>query len=395
MLTVRPYAIHVPQSDLDDLRRRLRATRWAPDFANENWDYGVERGWLQPMAAYWRDEFDWRKQEAAINAHPQFLAQIEGIPIHFLHVRGKGPNPVPLVLTHGWPWTFWDYRHLIGPLTDPAAHGADPALSFDLVIPSLPGFAFSTPLTVPGIDLRAIARLWVQLMTEGLGYRRFGVAGGDWGAMLSAQVGHEYEDHIVGCYLTMCCYPGMDFGRLQADSFAPDERWMLERLADAKSLILSHVTVHRLDPQTLAYALVDSPVGTAAWLWERRRAWSDCDGDLLSIHDRDDLCTLASMYWLPPAIGSSMRLYAAQFRHQVSVPKVHDRNPVIAAPTAYAVFPKDLSFMPRAMAASATNLQQWTVMPKGGHFGPAEQPQRVVADLRRFFSLPACRARVS
>ena len=156
----------------------------------------------------------------------------------------------------------------------------------------------------------------------------------------------------------------------------------------------SHVTVQRLDPQTLAYALVDSPIGMAAWLWERRRAWSDCGGDLLSIHDRDDLCTLASIYWLPPAIGSSFRLYRVQFRNGVAVAPVHDRMPAIAAPTAFAVFPKDLVFIPRALAASATNLQQWTVMPKGGHFGPAEQPGLVIPDLRGVFSLAACQERL-
>lgn len=391
MISIRPFAIDVPQADLDDLRRRLAATRWAADFNNADWRYGVEAGWLKEMAAYWRDGFDWRKQEAAINAHPQFIAEIDGVPVHFLHIRGKGPNPIPLVLTHGWPWTFWDYRHLIGPLTDPAAHGGDPKLSFDLVIPSLPGFGFSTPLTVPGIDVRSIARFWVRLMTEGLGYRRFGVGGGDWGALISGQLGHEHDDYLIGCYLTMCYWPGVDFFKTRPADFAPDEQWMLKRRSEAADLAFSHFTVQRLDPQTLAYALEDSPVGAAAWLWERRRSWSDPNGDRLL--DRDDLCTLASIYWLPPAIASSFRLYGEQWRNSISLGPVHDRTPVIAAPTAFAVFPKDITFVPLKMAAEATNLQQWTVMPKGGHFGPAEQPDLVIPDLRRFFSLPACQER--
>jgi pimeloyl-ACP methyl ester carboxylesterase len=389
-MEIRPFRIDVPKADLEDLRRRLGATRWAGDFGNADWRYGVERGWLEEMVAWWRDTYDWRAAEAAMNRWPQCRAEIDGVPIHFLHVKGKGPDPTPLILTHGWPWTFRDFARLIGPLTDPAAHGGDPAQSFDLVIPSLPGFGFSTPLRTTGIDVPAIAALWVRLMTEGLGYARFAASGGDFGAIVTAHLGHAHEDRLIGCHLMMGVYPGMPYAPLDPADVAADEQWMPEQLAKVPPLILSHLTTQRLDPQTLAYALVDSPVGTAAWIWERRRAWSDCGGDLLSIHDRDELCTLASIYWLTGAIGSSLRLYYEQFHDGIQMRTVHDRRPAIAVPTAYAVFPKDMALIPRAVAARNTDLRQWTVMPKGGHFGAAEQPALVVEDLRRFFHRPEC-----
>ncbi|MBG6120055.1 MULTISPECIES: epoxide hydrolase family protein [unclassified Sphingobium] len=394
MIRIEPYRVDVPLSTLDDLHDRLSRARIADDFGNADWRYGVERSWLAEMVAYWRDEYDWGAQQAAINALPNFHTEIDGVPIHFLHVKGKGPSPTPLILTHGWPWTFWDYRDLIGPLTDPAAHGGDPAMSFDLVIPSLPGFGFSTPLTKTGVDAAAIAQLWVKLMGA-LGYPRFGAAGGDWGAIVTTQLGHAHEEHLIGVYATLVTFPGMDRAHIDPGNFAPYEQWMLARLGEAAPLILSHWTTHRLDPQTLAYALVDSPVGTAAWIWERRRAWSDCGGDLLRVMDRDALCTLASIYWLNGSIASSMRLYWEQFKDGLVSPLSHDRKPVIPVPTGYAIFPKDVAMVPRAVAAENTDLRRWTVMPRGGHFGPAEAPDLVVNELRAFFGAEYCRDRLA
>ena len=384
-MKVTPFTINIPQQDLDDLKGRLRATRWADDFGNANWTYGVERGWLEDMVVYWRDEFDWRAQEAQMNAWPHFRTEIDGIPIHFIHVRGKGPNPKPLVLSHGWPWTFWDFKELIGPLTDPAAHGGKAEDAFDLVVPSLPGFGFSTPLRTTGVDGARIAQLWVKLMREVLGYPRFAAAGGDWGALVTTILGHAHAEHLIGVYMTLATVPGLDMTTIKSTDFAPDEQWMPQRDAEAFPTILSHVTVHSKDPQTLAYALADSPVGTAAWLWERRRAWSDCNGDVLSIHDRDFLCTLASIYWLTGTISTSLRIYFEHFRTGWAVPRVHDRIPSVEAPAGYAVFPKDVSHIPRSIMAANVNLKRWTVMPGGGHFGPAEKPALVVNELREFF----------
>lgn len=385
MIDPAPFRISIPDAAVDGLRRRLIETRWAEDFGNADWRYGVESGWLKEMVDYWRDSFDWRAQEARINRWPQFRMVIEDIPIHFIYVRGQGPSPMPLILTHGWPWTFWDYGELIGPLTDPLAHGGRAEDSFDLVIPSLPGYGFSTPLRSTGIDVPAIARLWVTLMRDGLGYQRFGAGGGDWGAAVTAHLGHAHADAVLGIHQTLPVVPGLDFTGMGAASFAEDEQWMAARNAEAYPLIASHITVHSHDPQTLAYALSDSPVGLAAWLWERRRAWSDCEGDILSAFDRDFLCTTASIYWFTNSIGSSMRLYWEHFSKGMVPPLAHDRKPTIEVPAGYAIFPKEVTLIPRSWVEQNADLRRWTIMRQGGHFGPAEQPQPVVEELREFF----------
>jgi pimeloyl-ACP methyl ester carboxylesterase len=370
-----PFTVAIPDAELDDLRRRLEATRWADDFGNDDWAYGLERGWLEKMAGYWAGEFDWRAQEDAINAFPQFRVELDGVPVHFVHVRGAGEGRIPLVLSHGWPWTFWDYRDVISPLAD---------AGFDVVVPSLPGYGFSTPLRTTGVALRRIGELWVTLMRDVLGYDRFAAAGGDWGAAVTAELGHAHAQHLLGAYLTMATWPGQDLSALVPERFAEDEQWMLPRLAEAGGLAASHMAVQRSDPQTLAYALVDSPVGTAAWLWERRRAWSDCDGDVLSVFDRDFLCTTASIYWFTRTIGTSFRLYFEHFAGGWQ--PCHDRRPIVEAPTGIGVFPKDLLFMPRSIAEQDVNLVRWSVLPRGGHFAPAEQPELVVQELIAFFT---------
>ena len=376
------FRVDVPASQLDDLRRRLRTTRWADDFGNETWRYGVERGWLEEMVRYWAEDFDWRVQEAAINAFSQYRIELDGVPLHFVHVRGNGPSPTPLILTHGWPWTFWDWKDVIGPLADPAAYGGDPADAFDVVVPSLPGYGFSAPLRTTGIGARRVAELWVQLMGV-LGYERFAAAGGDWGAIVTAELGHAHAEHVRGVYLTLPMIPGVNLRDVPADAFAEDEAWMARRSREARPAIMSHSTVHIHDPQTLAYALCDSPVGTAAWIWERRRAWSDCDGDVVRLYGRDFLCTTASIYWLTNTIGTSLRLYHEHFTR--GWPVLHDRTPVIPVPTGFGISPKELLMLPRAWAEEKTELRRWTIFPSGGHFAPAEQPERLVDEYREFF----------
>lgn len=381
-----PFAVAIPDEDLADLRARLGSVRWADDFGNGDWRYGVERGWLEEMIRYWRDDYDWRAQERAINRLPQFRVAIDGVPIHFVHVRGGGTNPVPLLLLHGWPWTFMDFHRLIGPLTDPVAHGGDAADAFDLVIPSLPGHGFSMPLRQTGLDIPRHAAIFAKLMTGVLGYPRFGVGGGDWGAAISNYMAHAGPDEVIGLFATIPFYPGLDLADLTDDAFAPDERWMLDRRAESAAAVVSHFTVQSTDPQTLAYALVDSPVGTAAWLWERRRAWSDCGGDPLAAYDRDFLCTLASIYWLTGTIGTSLRTYW-EHAHAGGLPlkPLHDRTPAITAPAGYAVAPKEVMLVPRAFAERNTNLRRWSLLEKGGHFSFSEQPDLLTRELRAFF----------
>ena len=386
MATAEPFTIAVPDAELDELRARLGNARWADDLANGDWRYGVERGWLEEMVGYWREDYDWRKVEAEINRAPQFVADIDGQNIHFAHIRGQGPNPTPLLLVHGWPWTFHDFFGLIGPLTDPASHGGDPADAFDLVIPSLPGHGFSMPLARAGLDVPAHVELFARLMDEVLGYSRYALAGGDWGAAITNLMAHSHADKVIGLFASIPFYPGLDLGAIKPGAYAADEQWMLARQAESGPTIASHFTVHSSDPQTLAYALVDSPVGTAAWLWERRRAWSDCEGDLLSVYSRDWLCTLASIYWLTRSIGSSLRLYF-EHAHAGGLPfaTLHDRMPAIEVPCGYAIGPREVMLIPRAMAERGTNLKSWTKLAKGGHFSFSEQPATMAEHLRVFF----------
>jgi len=377
-----PFTVDIAQDDLDDLRNRLRRTRWPVDVGNPDGRYGATREWMGDLVGYWAEQYDWRAVEAEMNRFEHFRVDIDGVPVHYLRLPGKGPNPMPLVLTHGWPWTFWDLRKVAEPLADPARFGGDPADSFDVIIPSLPGYGFSVPLQTTGIDIAAVAGLWVKLMRDVLGYDRFGAQGGDWGAFVTGWLGHAHAEHLIGTYLTLPVVPGLLGKRgVRPEQFADDEQWMLTRADEARRLTEAHVAVHRRDPQTFAYAMADSPAGLGAWLWHRRQLW--CDGDALEVFGRDDLCTLASLYWFNTSMASSIRLYAEQFSKPQ--PTVHDRVRIIDAPTGFGVFPKELMFIPRSVAEQVTNLQRWTVFDRGGHFGPAERPDAVVDELRAFF----------
>lgn len=377
------FTIAIPQADVDDLQERLARTRWADDFANESWAYGVEGGYLRDLVEYWRDEFDWRAVEARMNTIPQYRAVIDDIPVHFMHQPAVGPSPMPLILSHGWPWTFWDFHKVIGPLADPAAHGGDAADAFDVVVPSLPGFGFSAPLRRTGLHPAAIAGVWRTLMVEVLGYERFAAQGGDWGAFVTAWLGHAHADRVVAIHQSMAAFITTTSARLTAADFAPDERSRYETMQSKAGAVASHLAVHTHDPQTLAWALNDSPVGLLAWILERRRAWSDCGGDVERRFSKDDLLTTASLYWFTRTFHTSARIYADSRRDRP--PPVHARVPEVEAPTAIAVFPQDVIQYPRAVAEQHANLRQWTLMPRGGHFAPMEEPALLVDDIRRFF----------
>jgi pimeloyl-ACP methyl ester carboxylesterase len=318
-----------------------------------------------------------------MNRYAHFRVELDDVPIHFLHAPGRGPAPVPLILTHGWPWTFWDYGRVIGPLSDPAAYGGDPADAFDVVVPSLPGTAFSSPLRRTGVGVVTTADLWVRLMRDVLGYDRFGAGGGDSGAFVSAWMGHAYAQHLLGLHLTFpAVVPIAALAAVQATDFTEDERASLDASTASRGTS-AHMAVHVEDPQTLAWAMNDSPVGLAAWIIERRRNWSDCDGDVERRFDKNALLTTVSLYWLTQTFHTSVRFYAESFRSPWTL--VHDRQPAIEVPTAVAVFPRELVRVPRRFMARHANLAGWTVMPTGGHFAPAEEPGLVVDDLRAFF----------
>jgi pimeloyl-ACP methyl ester carboxylesterase len=382
-----PFVIDIPQSDLDLMKGKLRETRWADDFGNADWKYGMPADWLKDMTEYWLEGFDWRQHEAAMNAYDHFKVVIDDVPIHYLRVPGKGPNSTPLILTHGWPWTFWDWKDVIRPLSDPASHGGEIDNSFDLIIPSLPGFGFSVPLRTTGLGAREIAALWVKLMRDVLGYPRFAAAGGDWGALITSELGHAHAEHLIGIYLTLPYLPGMRPAALiegARGEFADDEAWMAARMQEVRPHVTSHVAVQLHDPQTLAWALADSPVGTAAWIWERRRNWSDCDGTATMPFDRDFLCVNASIYWLTNTIGSSLRIYAEHFSRPWL--PIHDRTPMIPVPTGLGVMPRDIVMMPRGYMEQHTNLRRYTILSRGGHFAPVENPQEVAGEMRAFFA---------
>jgi len=382
---VRPEAFHIeiPGAALGALRERLSHRRAAADFANDDWGYGTNGAYLNELVEYWLDGYDWRKHEAAMNSYPNQRVSIEGIPIHFIHQPGVGPDPMPLILTHGWPWTFWDYEKLIRPLADPAAFGGDPADAFDVVVPSLPGFGFSSPLETPGVNWVRTAELWVRLMRDGLGYDRFAAQGGDWGGIVATELGHRFAEHVIGIHTTLPGHAALVAGLSAADVGPGEESWA-EDQARRMRTATSHMAVHTTDPQTLAYALNDSPLGLAAWIVERRRAWSDCDGDVERRFSKDDLLTTISLYWFTETIGTSMRFYKECLGMQPWRP-AHARMPAVEAPTGIAVFPEELIKLPRKAAERNANLIHWSLMQAGGHFAPAEEPDALIEDVRACF----------
>ncbi|WP_066826384.1 epoxide hydrolase family protein [Sphingomonas mali] len=392
-IDIKPYQVAVSDEALADLQRRLDNTIWPDDPGNEDWSYGVNADYLRGLVDYWRTDYDWRAVEAKINAYENFRTVIDGVPIHFLRRKGKGPNPIPLIITHGWPWTFWDMNKVIDPLADPAAFGGDPADAFDVIVPSLPGYGFSGPPPRAGLNFWKWADLWHKLMTEGLGYEKYAASGADWGAMVTAQLGHKYADHLYGVH-TM--HP------MLLNQFDATRKWdVTDRKWDSTvpmpgggaTKYVAHYAVHVLDPQTLAYSLADSPVGTLAWLLERWRSWSDCDGDVETVFPREHIITSTMIYWITRTIGSSMRAYADATRYLWE--PSHDRTPWVEAPTAVSFLggenpigvtpPQRIDLFKAGPRVHAYNAVQFEAHDRGGHFGYYEQPQAVLADLRKMF----------
>lgn len=389
------FTVHIEDAQIKDLHERLRRTRWAPEVANQDWGYGTNGDYLKEFCRYWVEDFDWRAQEKKINEFSHYKVELDGIPIHYIYEKGKGPNPIPLILSHGWPWTFWDYHELIRPLTDPASYGGDPAVSFDVIVPSTPGFGFSTPLTKTGVTPWVIADLWDRLMREVLGYDTYAAAGGDWGSQISSELGASRFEKVTGVYLSL---PPVNktggLGARKPEEYAPEEAGWLERCKPKFATTLSNAAVACDNPQTLAWALNDSPAGLAAWLLERRRNWSD-GNDLEETFTRDFLLTTISLYWFTESIGSSFRIYADTFPAGLRTPPAKLGQPTgvgstprpdpVVKPTGVGVFLGEVALLPRKVVEQVANVVFWSVHPKGGHFGAAEQPVEYVNDLRSFF----------
>ncbi|RVQ64719.1 epoxide hydrolase [Croceicoccus ponticola] len=380
------FTIDVPEDRLIDLKDRLARTRLPHDYANEDWSYGTPASVIAPLIERWRNGYDWREHETRMNAYEHWRVEIEGVPVHYMRVSGKGPNPAPLILSHGWPWTFWDMHRVVGPLSDPAAHGGDAADAFDVIVPSMPGFGFSTPLTKTGINFWSTADLWHTLMRDVLGFDSYFAAGGDWGALTTSQLGHKYADEVRAIHVSTLA-PLYLFGHerpwdVTGGQLAPPE---LQGQAREDYLawqrrIASHVCVQVLDPQTLSYGMHDSPAALLAWLIERRKSWGDCREGLLSAFDPDFLLTTASIYWLTDSFVTSARFYAEAARHPWK--PEDDRSPVISAPAGVSRFPFDGTSGIGRGTEGLFNLVYQDSHDKGGHFAHVEAPDAVVGDIR-------------
>ena len=379
---VRPFQVAVGDDVLDDLQRRLEAVRWPDEIPGSagTWEYGTDLGSLQDLVAYWRDGYDWRAQEKAINEFPQFMAGVGDIDVHFVHVEGNGPAPLPLLLCHGWPGSFWEFHRIIPMLTDPGRFGGDPADAFTVVVPSLPGYGFSFRPGQRRCNVEAMGTVLGELMTAVLGYDRFGVQGGDWGAGVVSRVAHQHPAEVVGLHVNLLfTRPGIKPGQ---ESQAPaEERRAQEDIDRWLKQGTGYQWIQGTRPQTLAYALTDSPVGLCGWILEKFRAWSDCHGDVERHFGRDFLLTNVMLYWVTGAIGSSFWPYYAVRHGEPALPP-GERIPV---PAGHARFPQEMIQVPRSWAEAVYDIRRWTVMDSGGHFAAAEEPEALAADVAAFF----------
>jgi len=375
-----PYSIKTAQSVLDDLRERLVRTRWPDQIDGAGWDYGTESGYLQDLCAYWANGYDWRSAEQRLNEWPHFLTTIDGTGLHFIHARSTHAGAIPLLLTHGWPGSIVEFLRVIGPLVDPPAHGGDAADAFDVVCPSLPGYAWSGPTRQRGWDVRRVADALAALMTE-LGYERFGAQGGDWGGLLTSQLGAYHAHRLLGIHLNLVITPPPTEADMAGLSEA--ELAALGRMAAFQRTEFGYQAIQGTKPQSLAYGLNDSPAGLAGWIVEKFRTWSDCGGDVERAFSRDDLLTNIMAYWVTGTIGSSTRLYYESMKGGAfPVPDIR-----VSAPTGVAVFPKEIFSPPRRWVENHYHLCHWSELPRGGHFAAMEQPALFVEDVRAFFRL--------
>ena len=379
-MAVQPYKIEIPDSVLDDLKSRLERTRWPDELPGTGWDYGSNLDYVKELVEYWRTKFDWHAQEKLINSFSHFKSEVDGLNIHFIHEKGKGPNPMPLVITHGWPGTFFEMYKVIPMLSDPASHGGNPADAFDVVAPSMPGYGFSDATDKRGLSVLSIGDLWAKLMSENLGYQRFAAQGGDWGARVTAKLGLSHGDKVIGIHTTSTSSPTPYQGPGTRELSEAEKAMLAQRvqwLADEGGY--SHIQATK--PQTLSYGLNDSPAGLAAWIVEKYRTWSDCGGDVESRFTKDELLTTITIYWVTQSINSSTRLYYESFFQAWDLAK----DEKIQVPVAIASFPRENSVPLREWAERSFNIQQWTDMPSGGHFAALEEPDRLVEDIRKFF----------
>jgi len=379
-MDVRPFTIAVEDSVLEDLQQRLADTRWPDEIPNTGWDYGSNLAYLKELVEHWRTKFDWRAQEAKLNAFSHFKSEVDGLDIHFIHEKGKGPNPIPLVITHGWPSCFFEMTKIIPLLADPASHGGDAADSFDVVAPSLPGFGFSDHAQDRGMEVQRVAGMWNKLMTENLGYPKFAAQGGDIGSGVTARLGYAHADTLYGIHLTSITRPTPYMGPGSRPVTDAEQALITQRdkwFADEGGY--NHIQGTK--PQTLAYGLNDSPAGLAAWIVEKYRTWSDCGGDVEKSYTKDELLTIVTIYWVTQTISSSTRMY---YENQKSLWTMN-KDEKVPAPAGMAMFPQEISKPPKEWGERSYDVRRWTEMTSGGHFAALEEPQLLAEEVRAFF----------
>lgn len=377
---IKPFSIAVPDDVLLDLQHRLRSTRWTDETDAEPWRYGPPLGYMRQFVDYWLDQYDWRRQEERINSFGQFTTDIDGLSIHFLHEQGVGPDPLPLVLTHGWPGSFVEMLRILPMLTNPAGHGGRAEDAFSVVVPSIPGYGFSGRPTKPGMNYSIVADMWVKLM-ERLGYRRFGAQGGDWGSWISAALAFQHPDRITGLhlnYLSTRFRPGVSPTDNPVSAAEQDYLERVSRWGEAEG---AYIAIQATKPLTLGYGLSDSPVGLAAWLLEKFQAWSDCDLVPEEAIPLDDLLTDIMIYWVTNTAHSAARFYSGSRERPFHLAPGQRIRP----PCGVVTLPRELPMPPRSWAERAFDIVHWTELPHGGHFAALEQPTLLADDIRAFF----------
>lgn len=377
---VRPFSIAVPDAVLEDLRERLARTRYPDQLEGAGWLYGTELSYLRELCDYWRTRYDWRAHERALNRFDHFRTEIDGLGIHFIHQRSREKQALPLVITHGWPGSVFELTKVIGPLSDPAAHGGRAADAFHVVCPSMPGYGFSDPPRQPGCGVKRVAEVFAKLM-ERLGYRRYGAQGGDWGALVSTWLARQDAAHVCGIHLSMVLAKAPEGPQSDAgEGLSPDEIEARKNAEKGEDTETGYAAIQSTKPQSLGYALNDSPAGLAAWIVEKFRQWSDCGGNVEKRFTKDELLTNIMIYWVTQTITSSMRLY---YETRVSG-WLEALDRYIDVPTGCALFPVP-SQLPRPWVEKSYRVTRWTKMKSGGHFAALEEPGLLVEDVRAFF----------
>ena len=370
--------LHVPEPAISDLGERLARTRFPDQAPGPAWAYGADAGYMRQLVEYWRTHFDWRAQEARLNALPQYQTELFDIGLHFLHVPGRGPAPVPLLLLHGWPGSVFEFLEIIPRLTDPARFGGDPADAFTVVAPSLPGYGLSFRPGQRRFGVEEIADCMATLMVERLGYPRFAVQGGDWGAITAARFGYAHPEKLIGIHVNLLSVRRDN----NPPAVTPEEERYYGEVAVWLREETGYSTIQGTKPQTLAFGLTDSPAGLAAWIVEKFRTWSDCGGDVESVFTRDQLLANVSFYWFTGAIGSSFFPYYYRLHRPWPIPE----GGTIDVPSGYAEFPREILRPPRSVAARTyRDIRRWTTMPRGGHFAAMEQPEALAREVQEFF----------